>query len=106
MRTRNIPSDVRVLPPDVALRLTLISQTYFHGSKGVRAIVVLLFMVIIYITDEWPMTKSRSYERLKYKNIVFKLIGVVLLFYVHGKHLRSGRDGQLTYPHFSCVGSG
>ena len=26
---------------------------------------------------------------------------VVLLFYVHGKHLRSCRDGQLTEPHFS-----
>ena len=28
-------------------------------------------------------------------------IVVVLLFYVHGKHLRSCRDGQLTLPHFS-----
>ena len=28
---------------------------------------------------------------------------IVLLFYVHvhSKHLRSCRDGQLTYPHFS-----
>ena len=25
---------------------------------------------------------------------------VALLFYVHGKHLRSCRDGQLTKPHF------
>ena len=24
-----------------------------------------------------------------------------MLFYVHGKHLWSCRDGQLTYPHFS-----
>ena len=29
---------------------------------------------------------------------------VVLLFYVHGKHLRSYRDGQLTNPHFSWAG--
>ena len=29
---------------------------------------------------------------------------VVLLFYVHGKHLRSCRDGQLTEPHFSWAG--
>ena len=29
---------------------------------------------------------------------------VALLFYVHGKHLRSWRDGQLTYPHFSWAG--
>ena len=29
-------------------------------------------------------------------NGVFKVGVVVLLFYVHGKHLRSCRDGQLT----------
>ena len=29
---------------------------------------------------------------------------VVLLFYVHGKHLRSCRDGQLTLSHFSWAG--
>ena len=29
---------------------------------------------------------------------------IVLLFYVHGKHLRSCQDGQLTKPHFSWAG--
>ena len=29
---------------------------------------------------------------------------VVLLFYAHGKHLRSCRNGQLTYPHFAWAG--
>ena len=29
---------------------------------------------------------------------------VALLFYVHGKHLRSCRDGQLTEPHFFWAG--
>ena len=29
---------------------------------------------------------------------------VVLLFYVHGKHLRSCQDGQLTLPHVSWAG--
>ena len=29
---------------------------------------------------------------------------VVLLFYIQGKHLRSCRDGQLTWPHFSWAG--
>ena len=33
-----------------------------------------------------------------------RLCAVVLLFYVHGKHLRSCRDGQLTLPHFSWAG--
>ena len=32
------------------------------------------------------------------------VVVVVLLLYVHGKHLRSCRDGQLTYPHFSWAG--
>ena len=32
------------------------------------------------------------------------VVVVVLLFYVHGKHLRSCRDGQLTSPHFSWAG--
>ena len=32
------------------------------------------------------------------------VVVVALLFYVHGKHLRSCRDGQLTYPHFSWAG--
>ena len=32
------------------------------------------------------------------------VVVVVVLFYVHGKHLRPCRDGQLTYPHFSWTG--
>ena len=32
------------------------------------------------------------------------VVVVVLLFYVHGKHIRSCRDGQLTLPHFSWAG--
>ena len=31
------------------------------------------------------------------------VVVVMLLFYVHGKHLRSCRDGQLTQPHFSWI---
>ena len=37
-------------------------------------------------------------------HIEFRIVVVVLLFYVHGKHLRSCRDGQLTLPHFSWAG--
>ena len=33
-----------------------------------------------------------------------KEIVVELLFYVHGKHLRSCRNSQLTLPHFSWAG--
>ena len=31
-----------------------------------------------------------------HSNIYYIVVVVVLLFYVHGKHLRSCRDGQLT----------
>ena len=34
----------------------------------------------------------------------FVVVVVALLFCVHGKHLRSWRDGQLTEPHFSWAG--
>ena len=36
--------------------------------------------------------------------VVRVVVVAVVLFYVHGKHLRSCRDGQLTYPHFSWAG--
>ena len=32
------------------------------------------------------------------------VVVIVLLFYVHGKHQRSCRDGQLSEPHFSWAG--
>ena len=31
---------------------------------------------------------------------MYIVVGDVFLFYVHGKHLRSCRDGQLTYHTF------
>ena len=38
------------------------------------------------------------------KKRYFKNFVVALLFYVHSKHLRSCRDGQLTWPRFSWAG--
>ena len=44
--------DIPIMPPDLALQLTLISSNYawsriyFHGSKGVRAIEVLLYYIL------------------------------------------------------------
>ena len=35
---------------------------------------------------------------------ISRRVVVALLFYVHGKHLMSCRDGQLTKPHFSLAG--
>ena len=35
-------------------------------------------------------------DRANYINWCFVVVVVALLFYVHGKHLRSCRDGQLT----------
>ena len=46
-----------------------------------------------------PLTVGQSsyYDNAKELILyVYKLVVVALLFYVHGKHLRSCRDGQLT----------
>ena len=37
-----------------------------------------------------------KYSCLRYQELAVVVVVVVLLFYVHGKHLRSCRDGQLT----------
>ena len=56
MRTRNIPLNVKayrkymsIMPSDPALWLMLelpLSRMYYHGSKGVRAIEVLGWLVL------------------------------------------------------------
>ena len=56
MRTHNIPSclknrkDIPIMPSDFAICVTLLSSNYFvsnifYGSKGVRAIEVLLYLI-------------------------------------------------------------
>ena len=42
------------------------------------------------------LPKPRPVQLLAELGVKGKLVVVVLLFYVHGKHLRSCRDGQLT----------
>ena len=37
-----------------------------------------------------------QYIKVLPRNLLEKVVVVALLFYVHGKHLRSCRDGQLT----------
>ena len=41
-------------------------------------------------------TKSFDIVCLEYNVLNYFFVVVALLFYVHGKHLRSSRDGQLT----------
>ena len=42
-------------------------------------------------------TPHELYEKIKIEAAEYKVVDFVdLLFYVHGKHLRSCRDGQLT----------
>ena len=50
------------------------------------------------VRDEiWDVTESVSEEFLTYSSVFKNIMTVVvLLFYVHGKHLMSCRDGQLT----------
>ena len=44
------------------------------------------------------VTNRSCHSHMSYKSCV------AVLFYVHVKHLRSCRDGQLTYAHFSWAG--
>ena len=44
------------------------------------------------------------YDQPCAKQNLFVVVVVSLLYYVHGKHLKSCRNGQLTYPHFSWAG--
>ena len=39
----------------------------------------------------------KNIEVISQKLVLPIVVVVVLLFYIHGKHLRSCRDGQLTY---------
>ena len=58
--------------------------------------------VYIYMFHKCQTVALDSYTaviKAKVSNVV-----VVLLFYVHGKHLRSCQDGQLISPHFSWAG--
>ena len=56
---------------------------------------VLSFFPLDVLDEIWDLIESVSEGFLTYFFIKILLI-VDLLFYVHGKHLRSCRDGQLT----------
>ena len=49
-------------------------------------------------------TGPRPITEIKQRRAPLVVVVVALLFYVHGKHLWSCRDGQLTLPHFSWAG--
>ena len=69
--------------------------------------VCLIWIVGIQSNKKLSYLVSKSmFIRPISKGVTFIVVVVVvaLLFYVHGKHLRSCRDGQLTYPHFSWAG--
>ena len=58
-------------------------------------------MYLSLLPDAAANSKRQSADLEKLMNVV---VDVDLLFYVHGKHLRSCRGGQLTLPHFSWAG--
>ena len=61
-----------------------------------------LFLLYFSMNCRDSSVKSKLIISL-FQTVTFVVV-VVLLFYVHGKHLRSYRDGQLTLPHFSWAG--
>ena len=66
------------------------SNFYFKPKSHVEATKLFLAK----LDFPWPVFKGimHNVESLEIEVVVV----VVLLFYVHGKHLRSCRDGQLT----------
>ena len=82
----------------------LISELFFsstNGSKRWTAIVFLLSLAadskIFLLSSTLPLLISqRGDSGISLKISILVLLVVALLFYVHGKHLRSCRDGQLT----------
>ena len=58
-------------------------------------------LYILKLTPKGELKSIRSKGNIKIMSGRRIVVVVVLLFYVHGKHLRSCRDGQLTKPHFS-----
>ena len=56
-------------------------------------IIGFIIMVVVFVGSDVLLTPVGKYSLLKF---VYRQVVVVLLFYVHGQHLRSCRDGQLT----------
>ena len=54
---------------------------------------LLLFFFLFLFVDIWPPILIAPLSRCL---VVVVVVVVVLLFFVHGKHPRSCRDGQLT----------
>ena len=54
----------------------------------------------IYCTTILKLIRYIDQVDIKSNDIYRKHLLLLLLFYVHGKHLRSCRESQLTYPHF------
>ena len=69
---------------DLGLHCLLMTLLHFSGKNGLR----------------WPLS-GKFYPPGKNRKSHKLSPFVVLLFIVHGTHLRSCRDGQLTKPHFS-----
>ena len=59
--------------------------------------VQFMLMVIVALSLILILTVvSGTQQKFDICQVLIKSVVVVLLFYVHGKHLRSCRDGQLT----------
>ena len=48
------------------------------------------------VSNPGPLTYESGALPIALRGPAMKVVVVALLFYVHGKHLRSCRDGQLT----------
>ena len=68
----------------------------FSGSYTVIFILASLLNEPGIERNEFALRNKNTFLPFKSSNEFCLVVVVVLLFYVHGKHLRSCRDGQLT----------
>ena len=77
--------------------MELIAQSGSVQFQTISRLKPLDRLIIFHVQFPWPAgTKYYSNGLNHMTNMAAFVVVVALLFYVHGKHLRSCRDGQLT----------
>ena len=94
--------DLLFVGGQVRSEINLIELDFFcgcneYGIYSQSCVIVIQIKPVIFLYLVVLLELSSNSELRKIKRHHFRIVVVVaLLFYVHGKHLRSCRDGQLT----------
>ena len=80
-------SEIRILNSEIRTTCFVYMFSTLENANGGRKVVVIILFYILELL-------SGIFLYYEFQSSV--VVVVALLFYVHGKHLRSCRDGQLT----------